>query len=399
MQILRVLSIMTLVVIIGATSNNIFSLKSNYKNVDTGIQSSSIIGGIFSYDNDKFVSSSSLLQTTSAQEQEEEQGAEQQREEEGEENENENPDAVDEKGEEQDEANGEREPSTEQQQQEGSSKEESLQIEEQPQEQEQIKSDCRPGEHFDSEVDLCIPDQENICDDDKDNVGDSKIGSKDSDCLPNKIEEEQLEQDNNNNLNEQDESEKSLEEEVIVPLDDEQENNLSKKPITLERQDNNTSPSNSISPGGYDLVNRGQENQNLTNSDSKGMPENNNNTNSTSLIEPLSSSAASVEEDGFILTCNPGGVTMIPGEHASLTCTLENKGNKTENMVIDCSGLQASGIGCYVDGQYLSKKSLIKQMSSINFSILLVSESAPPTPAGTYPFDISVVKCTNSTQC
>jgi hypothetical protein len=169
--------------------------------------------------------------------------------------------------------------------------------------------------------------------------------------------------------------------------------------MTLEQQDNNIFQNDSSSSGSYGTVNGAQNNQNLTNSNSPVAVLDINNNNNTLLNKSLSSSNASAAKDNLTLTCPPDGITMVPGTQATLTCTLESKGDKPENLIIDCSGLQNSRIECYIDGQYLTKRTLINPMSHIDFSIVLVSQSVPPTAAGTYSFDIGVAKCNNSDQC
>lgn len=399
MKPLRVFLIITVVLVI-ASSGNIFSsfrLNDNHVNSSIG-SSSSLIDNIFFFlsIDGKSSFSSSLLQTTSAQELEE-QEAEQQEEEGGGEKEEEqeengkDSDNAMEKSEGQDEAESESDPSTEQDQQKGSQEERSQgeleEGEEEPQERDEIKADCRPGEHFDSATDVCIPDQEKVCDDQKDNDRDGKVDSKDLDCLPTK--NEQITQG---------------EEARIANSNNEQENKTNESPTTLEQQDNNTFQNDSASSDSYGTVDGAQNNQNLTNSNSsvavRDINNNDNdNDNNTSLNKSLSSSNASAVEDNLTLTCPPIGVTMVPGEQATLTCIVESKGDKPENLIIDCSGLQNSRIECYIDGQYLTKRTLINPMSHIDFSIVLISQSTPPTAAGTYSFDISVDKCINSDQC
>jgi hypothetical protein len=409
MKPLSVFSIIIVVLVIAGSSNIFSSFRLNDNHVDSSIGSSSFIENIFFLSGDgKSSFSPSLLQPTSAQEQEE-QVAEQQEEGKGEEEKEEeqeengkDSDMAMEKSEGQDEAQSESEPYAEQDEQK-SSQEEQLQREraegggEEPQEREQIKADCEPGEHFDSGIDVCIPDQEKVCDDQIDNDRDGKVDSKDPDCLPTKNEQEQQEHDS---LNEQDDNEKLTQEEGrIANLNNEQENNTKKSPMTLEQQDNNIFQNDSASSGSYGTVNGAQNNQNLTNSNSSVAVRDINNNNNTLFNKSLSSSNASAAEDNLTLTCPPRGITMVPGAQATLTCTLESKGDKPENLIIDCSGLQNSRIECYIDGQYLTKRTLINPMSHIDFSIVLVSQSVPPTAAGTYSFDISVAKCNNSDQC
>jgi hypothetical protein len=50
------------------------------------------------------------------------------------------------------------------------------------------------GEHFDFDVDACMPNEEKVCDDGRDNDNDDKVDSEDSDCQTNG---KQMEQENN----------------------------------------------------------------------------------------------------------------------------------------------------------------------------------------------------------
>ena len=393
MQPLRVFSIITVVLVI-ASSGNIFSsyrLNDNHVNSSIG-SSSSLIDNIFFFLSvgSKSSFSSSLLQTTSAQELEEQEAEQEggggEKEEEQEENGKDSDMAI-EKSEGQDEAQSEIDPSTEQDQQKGTQDERSQgeleEGEEIPQERDEIKADCGSEEHFDSAIDACIPDQEKVCDDQRDNDRDGKVDSEDLDCLPTK--NEQLTQG---------------EEARIANSNNEQENKTNESSTTLEQQDNNTFQNDSASSGSYGTIEGAQNNQNLTNSNSSvAVRDINNNNNNTSLNKSLSSPNTSAAEGNLTLTCPPVGVTMVPGEQATLTCTLESKGDMPENLIIDCSGLQNSRIECYIDGQYLTKRTLINPMSHIDFSIVLISQSMPPTAAGLYSFDISVDKCINSDQC
>jgi hypothetical protein len=410
MKPLRVFSIITVVLVIASSGNIFSSFKLNDDHVNSSIGSSSpLIDNIFFFlsVDGKSSFSSSLLQTTSAQELEE-QDAEQQegggeKEEEQEENGKDSDMAI-EKSEGQDEAQSESDPSTEQDQQKGTQDERSQgeleEGEEEPQERDEIKADCRPGEHFDSAIDVCIPNQEKVCDDQRDNDRDGKVDSKDLDCVSTKNEQEQQQQEYDN-LNEHGDNENltQREESRIANSNNEQENKTNESPTKLEQQDNNIFQNDSASSGSYGTADGAQNNQNLTNNNSSVAARDINNNNTSSLNKSLSSSNASAAEGNLTLTCPPVGVTMVPGEQATLTCTLESKGDKPENLIIDCSGLQNSRIECYIDGQYLTKRTLINPMSHIDFSIVLISQSMPPTAAGLYSFDISIDKCINSDQC
>ena len=90
---------------------------------------------------------------------------------------------------------------------------------------------------------------------------------------------------------------------------------------------------------------------------------------------------------------------MKPGEEGSIVCIVENKTLRNIELILGCSGLQGTGIGCYVNGKQPAETTLVKQMSSTNFSVLLVSRSSPPVSAGSYPFTISAEECIKSDLC
>jgi hypothetical protein len=92
-------------------------------------------------------------------------------------------------------------------------------------------------------------------------------------------------------------------------------------------------------------------------------------------------------------------IEMDPGEVGSINCTVENKTSELIELVMQCSGLESTGIECYINGEYLIERAFITGMADVNFSVLLVSSSSPPVPAGSYPFFISVDDCTNSDLC
>lgn len=345
MQIsLRVFSIIALVLIIASSTNISFKSGNDVNSrINTGGAAALIDSTFFSID-DKLFTFSSLLQTISAQEQGEQ---------EVEQDENgKDPDVVMER-------------------------------------EEEIKEDCRSGQHFDSEVNSCIPDQENVCDDDIDNDNDSRVDLEDSDCLPSKNDQEQ-EQDNRDEDKEQEAS-----------LDNKENDKGGENPISIEQQqqDNNTSSEDSSN-----IEDKAQNNsQNFTDNNSTETTSttttNNNNASLNEFLDANASSAVAVQDSSFILKCPTEGAEMLPGEEDSITCTIENKSPKPIELVLQCSGLDGTGIDCYINGEYPTQTTLIKEISHTNFSVILVSRSSPPVPAGSYPFTISAEQCINSDLC
>ncbi|HEY6756187.1 MAG TPA: hypothetical protein VI037_02235, partial [Nitrososphaera sp.] len=281
-------------------------------------------------------------------------------------------DSVMEREEEQDRGDSERESSSvgQEQEQQDSGEE---------QKQDEVKQDCELGQHFDSEVDSCLPDQEKVCDEEKDN--DSRV---DPDCLSNKKEQEQ--QDNKH-----EDKEKLLLGEEEASLDNKEYNNGGENPVPIEEQNN------ILSSGSHNTENKAQNStQNLTDIHSKATT-NNVNASLNELHNYANASAA--VGDGFTLKCDEEGAEMVPGTEDSITCTIENKTSKSIELVLACLGLDDTGIDCHINGNYPVGTTLIKEMSHTNFSVLLVSRSSPPVSAGSYPFTISAELCINSDLC
>jgi len=370
MQPLRVFSVIIAVLIIIATTSSNISFKPG-NDVNNGINTKApLIESIFLSIEDK-LTFSSLLQRISAEEQVQQ---EVDQEENGKDS-----DPIMERKEEQDRGQSERGSSIGQEQEQQDIEEE--------QKQDEIKEDCGPMEHFDSEVDSCIPEQEKVCDDDIDNDNDGKVDSEDSDCLTDKNDQQQ--QDSKQ------EEEKQKDKEKLLPgeetsLDKKEDNDGGKSPFPIEEQNNSTSSDN------HDTVNKTQKSsQNLTNIHSTEATSKNN----ASIDELHHYPNDFAVEDNFTITCHPKGAVMVPGTEDSITCTIENKTSKPIEMVLECSGLDGTGIECYINEEYPIGTTLIKEMSYTNISVLLVSRSSPPAPVGSYPFTISAEECINSDLC
>jgi uncharacterized membrane protein len=103
-------------------------------------------------------------------------------------------------------------------------------------------------------------------------------------------------------------------------------------------------------------------------------------------------------EDRLSIECHPTDIEVEPGEHASINCTVENKTADPMEIVMECSGLEGTGIECYINGEYPIVRTLTG-MSDTNFSVIIVSSSSPPVSAGSYPFIITLDECINSDLC
>jgi hypothetical protein len=358
MQLLRGFSIIIVVVLITASSGNNY-FKAGNTEINTRAP---VIDSILLSTEDKSTFSS-LLQTISAEEQVQQ---EVDQEENGKDS-----DSVMKREQEQDGGQSESESSIGQEQEQQDSEEE--------QKQGYVKQDCRPGQHFDSEVGSCLPDQGKVCDEEKDI--DSRV---DPDCLTNKNDQEQ--QDNKH-----EDKEKLLPGEGEASLDNKEYDNGGKNPVPIEEQNN------SLSSGSHNTKDKAQNStQNLTDSHSTAATNNNN----ASLDESHQyANASAVEEVSFTLKCDEEGAEMVPGTEDSITCTIENKTPKPIELVLGCSGLDSTGIECHINGQHSIGRTLINEMSYTNFSVLLVSRSSPPAPVGSYPFTISAEECINSDLC
>lgn len=375
MELVRVFPIIIALVLITASSN--ISFKSG-NDVNPGINTKApLIDSILLYIDDKSTFSS-LLQTISAQEQEEAEQVE-------EEEDGKDSDGVI-KGEEQQDEKEDKESESsigQDQEQEDSGDEQ--------QKQDEIKEDCGQRKHFDYELGSCIPDVEKkeVCDDDRDNDNDGRVDLEDSDCLPNKNEQEQQQ----DNKDEQEDKGKAPKKEEEASLDNKENKSSGENPVPIEQQQENKTSSS----GSFDTEDKAQNSQNLTDNHSTGTRSTNNN---ASLNEFRYANASAAEDNSFTLKCEPEGAEMLPGEVGSITCTIENTAPKPIMLVLECSGLQNTGIECSINGgQQPTETALIKEMSHTNFSVVIISHSSPPVPAGSYPFTIRAEECINSDLC
>lgn len=148
-----------------------------------------------------------------------------------------------------------------------------------------------------------------------------------------------------------------------------------------EQQDNNISPNNNRSP-----------NDNRSGMDSKAQDSSQNLKDSnarTTSTATNNNTAVAASENGFTLKCQQAEAKMLPGQEGSINCTVENKSPEPIEVVLECSGLEGTGIGCYINGEYPAVTDLVKEMSYTNFEVILVSSLSPPVSPGSYPFTIS----------
>jgi hypothetical protein len=371
MQPLRVFSIIIALLIIIASSSNTSFKPGNEGNNGINTGDSQITDNILLLSIDDKAIFSSFLQTINAEEQ-------LQQEEDQEEN-GKDSDAVMEGEEEQDRGQSETKSSIGQEQEQQDIEEEHI--------EDGIKENCRHEEHFDSGIDSCIPDDEKVCDDDRDNDNDGKVDLEDLDCLPNN-KNEQVQQQNNKVENEDKEKLPRKEE---PPLDYEKDNNDSENPVSIEEENNNNTSSDS-----YVTEGKAQNNsQNSTNSYSTATASNNN----ASFNGFHHYTNASAPEDAFTIKCHPAEAEMVPGAEGSITCTIENKTSNPIDLMLECSGLEGTGIECSINGERSTRTTLAREKSSTNFLVVIVSASSPAVPPGSYPFTISAEVCINSDLC
>lgn len=379
MQQLRVFSIIIALLIIIASSSNTSFKPGNEVNGGVDKRDYHIIDSILLLWIDDKPIFSYLLQTISAEElvqqevNQEEDGKDSDSVMEGEE----------EKEEEEDTGQSERESSIGQEQEHQDSEENQIQDEK--------NENCRDEEHFDSGINSCMPDEEKVCDDNTDNDNDGKLDLEDLDCLHNnKIQQVQQ----RNNEEERGEKEK-LPRKEEPSSDYEKDNNDSENPSSTEEKNNN----NTSSSDGYVTQSKAQNNsQNLTNSHSTTTTTTTNKNNASFNWFHYYGNA-SAPADSFTLNCHPAEAEMEPGEESSITCTIENKTPSPIEMILECSGLEGTGIQCSINGEHTTGTTLAKEMSDTNFSVFIVSVSSPAAPPGSYPFTISAEVCINSDLC
>ena len=180
--------------------------------------------------------------------------------------------------------------------------------------------------------------------------------------------------------------------------DDDNSSGAAAAPVTMEEQSNDTSSNNDTSS---DVSEDRTENSSQNSTDSHSIERRTKptaNNSSTSTNESQRVNASKAQDDSFTLGCNPAETKMLPGEDGSITCTIENETPKPIELVLACSGLQGTGIDCYINGGSHVERTL-KERSLANFTVLLISRSSPPTLAGSYPFTISAEECINSDLC
>lgn len=372
MQQLRLFSIIIALLIIIASSSNTSFKPDNEVNHGVDKRVYYIIDSILLLSIDDKPIFSSLLQTISAEEQLQQ---EVNQEEDGKDS-----DSVMEGEEEEDTGQSERESSMGQEQEDQDSEENQIQDEK--------NENCRDEEHFDSGINSCMPDEEKVCDDDTDNDNDGKVDLEDLDCLHNnKIQQVQQQ----NNEEERGEKEK-LPRKEEPSSDYEKDNNDSENPGSTEEKNNN----NTSSSDGYVTQSKAQNNsQNLTNSHSTTTT----NKNNASFNWFHHYGNASAPADSFTLNCHPAEAEMEPGAESSITCTIENKTPNPIELILECSGLEGTGIQCSINGEHTTGTTLAKEMSDTNFSVFIVSASSPAAPPGSYPFTISAETCIDSELC
>jgi hypothetical protein len=168
------------------------------------------------------------------------------------------------------------------------------------------EQDCASGEHFDFDVDTCVPNEEKVCDDGRDNDNDDKVDSEDSDC---QTSEKQMEQENNR---EEDEDIARLAEEE-KRIDKEEDNNEGHSSPHLELGTNET-----ISLNDYITQDNANNSQNLTNIHSTALVvTTSNNTNNASSGQNYNINGSIIEEATFNLKCHPTDIQMMPGTERS----------------------------------------------------------------------------------
>jgi uncharacterized membrane protein len=106
----------------------------------------------------------------------------------------------------------------------------------------------------------------------------------------------------------------------------------------------------------------------------------------------ITSSLIATAGSNFTLDCNPLRIKILQGSDGSITCSVQNKIPKPIELTLECSGLEGTGIECFVNANNKDKTTeviLVREMSERDFSVHMTSSTSIPPPEGLYPFTIS----------
>jgi hypothetical protein len=188
-------------------------------------------------------------------------------------------------------------------------------------------------------------------------------------------------EDNPAQYNKNDKGHKSIDTSIDVPND--------KVVVNSKKEQKNSGSNNSDNDNkkdkhGVDTQDLREDNSTNGSSNSKESQDNDNSTSSKSSLS---------------LKCEPPDVKVIEGVKSSITCIVKNKTQKTLDIALECSGLEGTGVDCYVNGEHDRTRNLIiKEMSSESFPIVMSITSPAKIPIGSFPFTISA-NCKGNDVC
>jgi hypothetical protein len=168
------------------------------------------------------------------------------------------------------------------------------------------------------------------------------------------------------------------------------------KNVTLD--DNNIS-NNEVNNNSENAISSMEaENLNKSNIEMPGANENQ----STITNNSKTNSSVPISEKSINFGCQPNDLEIVQGTEGTMMCTIENNNPDATEVSVECSGLDGTGIECFIDGEDTQKAIfLIEDDSRKKFPIHIVSSSSPLVSIGTYPFVISgdCTKNPNSGSC
>jgi hypothetical protein len=101
-------------------------------------------------------------------------------------------------------------------------------------------------------------------------------------------------------------------------------------------------------------------------------------------------SSITATEGPFPLKCPQQGIKVESQRDGSMTCFVTNKNHESVELILECSGLDGTGIECDINRESSAARILVKEMSDTDFSVNAVTRPFPPVSPGIYPFSISV---------
>jgi hypothetical protein len=100
---------------------------------------------------------------------------------------------------------------------------------------------------------------------------------------------------------------------------------------------------------------------------------------------------AQKREDSFTVSCSPDGIVMGMKATGLMTCVIHNDGPIPIVLKLTCSGLEGTGIQCFINEHSKTTTTVIEKVSTKTFSVVTIaSSSVDNNRKKSYPFTISV---------